>query len=90
MNNHIEQIKSKVAELQRNLGVKLQVTIYSEGAKNAKGYVIKTIQDIAKICRMSEIEVDGANYAVKIIAEGLGEIPFALSAIEVYEVGEER
>lgn len=87
-NSKIEEIKARVKELQKRLGVQLQVTIY-QGSLNESD----DMRQAAPACRMSMISpernsYDTEYYAVRVVAEGLGEIPYALMAKEIYLEGE--
>lgn len=87
-NSKIEEIKARVSELQKRLGVQLQVTIY-QGSLNESD----DMRQAAPACRMSMVSpargaYDSEFYAVRIVAEGLGEIPYALMAKEIYLEGE--
>jgi hypothetical protein len=84
----IEEIKARVTELQKRLGVQLQVTIY-QGSLNESD----DMRQAAPACRMSMISPSRGSYdteyfAVRVVAEGLGEIPYALMAKEIYLEGE--
>jgi len=86
----IEQIKNRVSELQQRLGVQLQVSIYnselsgvsSTGAENDR------LDEAAVQCRMSKVLGADATYAVRVVAEGIGEIPYALMCEETYVEGD--
>lgn len=88
----IEYIRERVAELQAGLGSQLQVTIYNS-ALNAGDELIQAAKDV----RMSVVTEGGGEwtpgkkggsvYAVRVVAEGIGEIPYALMAEEIYLVG---
>lgn len=87
-NSKIKEIKARVTELQKRLGCQLQVTIY-QGSLNESD----DMRQAAPACRMSMIapsrgSYDSEFYAVRIVAEGLGEIPYALMAKEIYLEGE--
>jgi hypothetical protein len=89
-NSKITEIKARVSDLQKRLGVQLQVTIYKD-TLNESDNLVKAASD----CRMSFIQTkwDGGSkqepsYAVRVVAEGIGEIPYALMAEEVYLEGE--
>lgn len=88
---YIQEIKDRVQQLQKRLGCQLQVTIYKD--------TLNTTDDLKKAasdCRMSVInngytpgkKEDNPMYAIRVVAEGLGEIPYALMAEEVYIEGE--
>lgn len=89
-NSKIQEIKTRVSELQKRLGVQLQVTIYKD-TLNETDNLVKAASD----CRMSFIQTkweggskQDSSYAVRVVAEGLGEIPYALMVEEVYLEGE--
>lgn len=90
-NNQLEEIKSSIEELQQRLGRQLQVTIYKDLLNEADD-----LQKAASDCRMSISnseytpgnKSDNPTYAVHVVAEGLGEIPYALMCEEAYVLGE--
>lgn len=89
-NSKIEEVKARVSELQKRLGVQLQVSIYKD-TLNESDNLVKAASD----CRMSFIQTkwEGGSkqepsYAVRVVAEGIGEIPYALMCDEIYVVGE--
>jgi hypothetical protein len=90
-NSKIEAIKVRVSELQKRLGVQLQVSIYKD-TLNESDNLVKAAGD----CRMSYLQTkwergskeDNPSYAVRVVAEGIGEIPYALMCEEIYVVGE--
>lgn len=88
---YIQEIKNRVEQLQERLGCQLQVTIYKD--------ILNTADDLKKAvndCRMSIINAgytpgkkeDNPTYAVRVVAEGIGEIPYPLMCNEVYLVGQ--
>tara|TARA_R110001592_G_scaffold363387_1_gene686829 strand:+ start:17111 stop:17593 length:483 start_codon:yes stop_codon:yes gene_type:complete len=90
----INAIKARVKSLQESLGCQLQVTVY-----NSKLNSSDDLLSAAKDCRMSIITEEGAKewhpgresasiYAVNIVAEEFGEIPYALMAESIYVEGE--
>jgi hypothetical protein len=90
INSKIADIKARVSELQKRLGVQLQVTIYKD-TLNESDNLVKAASD----CRMSFIQTkwEGGSkqepsFAVRVVAEGIGEIPYALLVEEVYLEGE--
>lgn len=90
-NNQLQEIKRSVEELQQRLGRQLQVTIYKDLLNEADD-----LQKAASDCRMSISnseytpgnKSDNPTYAVHVVAEGLGEIPYALMCEEAYLIGE--
>lgn len=90
-NNQLQEIKRSVEKLQQRLGRQLQVTIYKDLLNEADD-----LQKAASDCRMSISnseykpgnKSDNPTYAVRVVAEGLGEIPYALMCEETYLVGE--
>ena len=89
----IQEIKQRVEQLQIRLGRQLQVTIYDSSLNGDD-----ELRQAAKDVRMSLIAEAGGDwtpgqaesglYAVRVIAEGLGEIPYALMCKEAYIIGE--
>lgn len=90
-NKQLQEIKRSVEELQQRLGRQLQVTIYKDLLNQADD-----LQKAASDCRMSISnseytpghKSDNPTYAVHVVAEGLGEIPYALMCQEAYVLGE--
>lgn len=90
-NSKIEEIKARVSELQNRLGCQLQVTIYKDSLNTADDF-----KKAASDCRMSVLETgynpgkkeDNPSYAVRVVAEGIGEIPYPLMCDEVYLIGQ--
>lgn len=88
---YIQEIKDRVEHLQKRLGRQLQVTIYKD--------ILNTADDFKKAasdCRMSILNAgytpgkkeDNPTYAVRVVAEGIGEIPYPLVCDEIYLIGE--
>lgn len=81
--NQLEEIKRSVEGLQQRLGRQLQVTIYKDLLNEADD-----LEKAAGDCRMSISNSENPTYAVHVVAEGLGEIPYALMCEEAYVIGE--
>lgn len=89
----IEEIKQRAEELQQRLGRQLQVTIYNSSLNGDD-----ELRQAARDVRMSLVAEAGGEwtpgqaksglYAVRVVAEGLGEIPYALMCQEAYIIGE--
>lgn len=85
-----EEIKLQVERLQKRLGRQVQATIYNSSLSKDDD-ILKAARD----CRMSIVQQGKTDwisdkdlapiYAVRVVAEGLGEIPYALMAEEVFE-----
>lgn len=92
-NSKIEEIKMRVSELQKRIGRQLQVTIYKDSLNAADDF-----KKAASDCRMSTLETgytpgkkeDNPSYAVRVVAEGIGEIPYPLICEEIYLIGESQ
>ncbi len=90
-NDQLQEIKRSVETLQQRLGRQLQVKIYKDVLNEADD-----LQRAASDCRMSISNTeytpgnksDNPTYAVHVVAEGLGEIPYALMCQEAYIIGE--
>jgi hypothetical protein len=90
-NSKIAEIKSRVSELQKRVGRQLQVTIYKDSLNTADDF-----KKAASDCRMSVLDTgytpgkkeDNPSYAVRVVAEGIGEIPYPLLCHEIYLEGE--
>lgn len=88
---YIQEIKDQVEQLQKRLGCQLQVTIYKDTLNSADD-----LEKAANNCRMSIINAgytpgkkeDSPTYAVRVVAEGIGEIPYPLMCNEVYLIGQ--
>ncbi|AJQ96916.1 hypothetical protein [Gynuella sunshinyii] len=91
----IELVKDQVASLQSRLNCKLQVTIYNSGLND------DDFNQAARDCRMSMVtfksdsdewgDTQGEIFSVRVVAEGLGEIPYALMCETAYfENGEDK
>ena len=87
----VEMIKSGIRDLQKRLGCQLQVTIYNSSL-NDQDELVQAARD----CRMSIITENSGEwgaeencraYAVRVVAEGFGEIPYALMVEEIYLEG---
>lgn len=89
--NQLEEIKRSVEGLQQRLGRQLQITIYKDLLNEADN-----LEKAAGDCRMSISnseyipgkKSDNPTYAVHVVAEGLGEIPYALMCEQAYVIGE--
>ncbi len=92
----INEIKSRISDLQKRLGSRLQVTLY-DSSLNDNDELIQAARD----CRMSVVhqgeddsewepgsEQKTVTYAVRAISEELGEIPYPLMCREVFVSGE--
>ena len=87
----VQEIKARLEQLQARLGCQLQVTIYKD-TLNESDDLVKAASD----CRMSILNTkwtpgkkdDNPSYAVRVVAEGIGEIPYPLMCEEIYVVGE--
>lgn len=85
-----EEVMQKVQALQSRLGCKLQVTIYREGL-----HPEPELKTIVESLRLSDIRFktghgnETENYGVHVVADGVGEIPYALSILETFEAGKE-
>jgi len=85
----INIIKKRITELQERLGRELQVTVYNSALNSSDDLL-----SAAKDCRMSVVtegsgewapgEESGQVYAVRVVAQGIGEIHYALLAESVY------
>lgn len=90
-NSKIQEIKTRISALQKRLGVQLQVTIYKDSLNTADDF-----KKAASDCRMSTLDTgytpgkkeDNPSYAVRVVAEGIGEIPYPLLCDEIYQIGE--
>lgn len=90
-NSKIAEIKTRVSELQKRVGRQLQVTIYKDSLNIADDF-----KKAASDCRMSVLDTgytpgkkeDNPSYAVRVVAEGIGEIPYPLLCHEIYLEGE--
>ena len=90
-NSKIAEIKARVSELQKRVGRQLQVTIYKDSLNTADDF-----KKAASDCRMSVLDTgytpgkkeDNPSYAVRVVAEGIGEIPYPLLCHEIYLEGE--
>lgn len=82
----LQKVHEKVSELQGRIGRELQVVIYSSNLGDDQ------IDDIAKSLNLSVMSFptgkeSNEKYAVRVKGEKLGEIPFALSCLEIYSGG---
>lgn len=84
----LQQVHAKIDELQARLGRELQVIIYS--SIHHPEDMFDELADSLRLSVVSFSTGDGGKerYAVKVKAEKLGEIPFALSCAETYQAGE--
>ena len=87
-NSKIAEIKTRVSELQKRVGRQLQVTIYKDSLNIADDF-----KKAASDCRMSVLDTgytpgkkeDNPSYAVRVVAEGIGEIPYPLLCHGVFQ-----
>lgn len=93
--SRLELVKDKVVNLQGRLNCKLQVTIYNSTLND------DDFNQAARDCRMSMVSFKsdsgewgdtlGEIFSVRVVAEGLGEIPYALMCETAYlENGEDK
>jgi|GEM_PF-5736953 len=83
-----EEVMQKVQALQSRLGCELKVTLYREHLHSEPLFT-----QIVDSLRLSEVRfktADGTeNYGVHVVADGIGEIPYALNILESLDVGKE-
>ena len=88
------KLNLSITELQTRLGRKLQVTIYNSSLNDGDGLV-----QAARDCRVSLVQPSGSGwdrndqipiFAVRAVAEDLGDIPYPLLCEEVYIEGDDQ
>lgn len=84
--NNLLEVKRKIQALQQRLGVKIEATIYDSTLHWGDDF-----RKLASDCRLSSLSYPlkgkQQHFAVKIVADGIGEIPYALwcHECEIYE-----
>jgi len=90
----IDEVKSRVMQLQEKLGCKIQASIYSGANYDDDFKALAHSSRMSVIAFQKDAKVKDAYggipedlYAVRIAAEDIGEIPFPLLCEAVYELG---